>query len=519
MAGKKTINSNVTGVSVAEEAEPKYLPGENGNPGTPTWYDRGVNSYSDFGGDVTYVAADEINASRQNQRGTATGVEAAGGYNIDAKNALARDMQGFFFADAHEKVDTAPFNGTAIAITGVGGGANSGEYDAASGLDAFAVGAIVLASGFTDAANNGVGTVSAAAAGLLTTDIATVAEAAPPAAARIQQVGFAFGADDMSLTVSGGTATLNSAAGGWFNCDIQVGEWIFIGGDDAANRFANGYGYGRVLSKDNNNVVLDDVAWTGGTLATNAGASKSIRVFFGRYIRNEDDPSLIKCRTYHVERTLGEDDDGTQSEYLKGAVANELTANIPTKDKHMLDFGYVALDNEARTGLEGRKAGTHVAYPKAKPYNTSKAVWRLAATILDASTLSPTGMFGYASEASFTINNNASAVEGVGEFGGFDITVGNFVGGGSVTAYFTTVESVKAIRNNKDIGYNAILARENEGIVYDIPYAGSAGGRLVVEKGQPITFPLEINGAESPTGYTMSFTEFPYLPDVAMPAE
>lgn len=518
-AGTKTINSNVTGVSVAEEAEPKYLPGENGNPGTPTWYDRGVNSYSDLGGDVSYVAGEEINASRQNQRGTPVDIEAGGGYNIDMKNALVRDMQGFFFADAHEKVDTDPLNGTKITITGVGDGASAGEYDAASGLDAFAVGAIVLASGFTNTANNGVGTVSAAVAGTLTTDIATVAEASPPAAAKVQQVGFAFGSGDLTLTVSGGTATLNSTSGGWANCDLQVGEWLFIGDDAAANRFDAGYGYGRVSSKDNNNVVLDDVAWTGGTLATDAGTGKTIRVFFGRYVRNEDDPSLIKCRTYHVERTLGEDDDGTQAEYLLGAVNNELSANIPLTDKHMVDFTYVALDNVHRTGLEGVKSGTHVAFPKAKPYNTSKSVWRLAMPILDPATLSPTGMFAFASEATFTINNNASAVKGIGVFGGFDITVGNFIGGGSVTAYFTTVESVKAIRDNADIGYNAILARANEGLVYDIPLAGAGGGRLAVEKGQPINIPIEINGAENPKGYTMSFTEFPYLPDVAMPAD
>lgn len=506
-SSKKTVNSNVTGVSVAEEATPKTL------PGSPVWYDRAVNSYSDFGGEITTVAADPINASRQNQRGTVTDLDASGGYNIDMNNDLTRDMQGFFFADAHEKVDSAPLNGTAITLTSV---AVSGEYNAASGLTVFVVGALVLASGFTNAANNGMSLVTATASGTVTTGATTVAEASPPSAARLQQVGFEFDTADLAMTVAGGLVTLESTASDWLNLDLQVGEWVFIGGDAVANQFAAGYGYGRVKSKSNSTVTLDEVAWIG-TLATDAGTGKKIRVFAGTFVRNEKLPANIVTRTYQVERTLGEDDDGTQSEYLTGAVANELTLNVPLTDKHTADFGYVALDNEQRTGATGVKSGTHVEMTQQKPYNTSSSVFRLAMTLLDASTLSPTALFAYVSDATFTITNNATATKAVGALGGIDITVGNFVAGGAVTAYFTTVESVQAIRNNSDVSFNAILAQANKGLVYDLPLLGVGGGRLNVEKDNPITVPLENFGAENAEGYTMSYTAFAYLPTVAMP--
>lgn len=506
-SSKKTVNSNVTGVSVAEETTPKVL------PGSPVWYDRPVNSYSDFGGEFSTVAADPINKSRQNQRGTITDLDASGGYNIDMNNGLTRDMQGFFFADAHEKVDTAPLNGTAIALTSV---AVSGVYNAASGLSAFTVGSLVFASGFTNAANNGVGKVTASASGSVTTDKTTVAEASPPSAARVQQVGYEFGSGDLAMTVGTATVTLSSTAGDWLNLDLQVGEWVFIGGDTTATQFAAGYGYGRVASKDNDDVVLDNVAWVG-SLATDAGTGKTIRVFAGTFIRNEKTPALIKTRTYQVERTLGDDDDGTMSEYLTGAVKNELTLNIPLTDKHTADFGYMALDNEQRTGAEGVKSGSHVELAKQAPYNTSSSVFRLKMSILDATTLSPTTMFGYASDATFTINNNATATKAIGALGGIDITVGNFVVGGSVTAYFTQVEAVKAIRNNADVGFDAILAQGNKGLVYDVPLLGVGGGRLNVEKDAPITLPIENMGAENDNGYTMSYTSFAYLPTVAMP--
>jgi hypothetical protein len=507
-SSKKTVNSNVTGVAVAEESEIKVL------PGSPVWYDRGVNSYSDFGGEVSAVMADPINASRQNQRGTVTDLDASGGYNIDMTNGLTRDMQGFFFADAHEKVDTNPLNGAAVTITGVDG---AGVFSAASGLSVFTVGSLVLASGFTTPTNNAAGKVTASASGSVTTDIATTAEGSPPSTAALKQVGYEFGSGDLSMTVGAATVTLSSTAGDWLNLDLQVGEWVFIGGDAAGTRYDAGYGYGRVQSKDNDDVVLDNVAWTGGTLTTESGAGKTIRVYAGTFIRNEKSPSLIKCRTYQVERTLGEDDDGVQSEYLTGAVKNELTLNIPLSDKHTADFGYVALDNEQRTGLEGVKSGTHVSLPKQKLYNTSSSVFRLQMAILDAATLSPTALFGYASDATFTITNNATATKAIGSLGGIDITVGNFVVGGNVTAYFTDVAAVKAVRNNADVGFNAILAQGNAGLVYDVPLLGVSGGRLNVEKDNPITVPIEQMGAENPYGYTMSYTSFAYLPTVAMP--
>lgn len=507
-SSKKTANSNVTGVAVAEETTPKVL------PGSPVWRDRPVNSYSDFGGEVSTVAADPINRSRQNQRGTVTDLDASGGYNIDMNNDLTEDMQGFFFADAHEKVDTQPLNGAAVVITALSG---AGVFSAASGLSAFPVGAIVYASGFDRKQNNVASKVTAATSTTLTTDASGIAEASPPSTARVRQVGYEFGSGDLAMTVGTATVTLSSTAGDWLNLDLQVGEWVFIGGDDAGTRFNAGYGYGRVQSKDNDDVVLDNVAWTGGTLATDAGTGKTIRVFAGTFIRNEKTPSLIVTRTYQVERTLGEDDDGTMSEYLTGAVANELTLNIPLTDKHTADFGYMALDNEQRTGADGVKSGTHTELAKQVPYNASSGVFRLQMSILDETTLNPTAMFGYASDATFTINNNATATKAIGSLGGIDINVGNFVVGGSVTAYFTQVEAVQAIRNNADVGFNAILAQANKGLVYDVPLLGVGGGRLNVEKDAPITLPVENMGAENDEGYTMSYTSFAYLPTVAMP--
>lgn len=505
---QKTVNGSVTGVSISEETEPKVL------PASPIWYDQSINAYLEFGSDVTTVAAETINESRQDELGTPVDLDASGGFSQDVKNGTLRAKQGFFFADAHEKADTQPLNGTQVTITDV---ASNGTYSAASGLDVFAVQHIILVSGAGESANNGMQVVDSASATEVDISGGAEVEATPPSTLRLQTVGYQFASGDLTITVAGGTGTIASATSSWANLNIQPGEWLFFGGDFEVFQFETGVGYARVRTVSDAAITVDEVAWTGGTFGDTDGSLKAVQVFFGTFIRNELDPTLIKCRTYNVERTLGRDDNGVQSEYLEGAVMNELILNIPVTSKHTEDYNFVALDNTQRDGTEGRKGGDHVLPASEIPYNTSSTVYRLRLNLPDNTTLEPTALFEYASDASITINNNASAAKAIGVFGGFDITVGNFQVSGNITAYFRTVDAIKAVRQNRKVGFNAILAQNNLGIVYDIPLLSVGAGRLNVERNQPVTIPIELRGARNPLGYTMAYTNFSYLPDAAMP--
>jgi hypothetical protein len=138
--------------------------------------------------------------------------------------------------------------------------------------------------------------------------------------------------------------------------------------------------------------------------------------------------------------------------------------------------------------------------------------------IIDAATLQPTALFGYVKDAKITINNNAVMNKAVGVLGAFDITVGDFEVSGSVTAIFTDVTAVQAVRNNSDVTLDVIMAQQNRGIVFDIPMMGLGGGKLNVEKDTEITLPLDTLAAEGTAGYTMGTVFFSYLPTAAMPA-
>lgn len=508
------IDSNITGLAFAEEECLKQLPGTDG--ADAVWYGLEPNSYSDFGGELSTIARAPIDPSRQNKKGAITDLDASGGFNTDfTKSNLVRLLQGFFFADARQLPSTAPLNGAAITVSAVDSGTKT--YTVASGGASFAEGQLVFASGFANSANNGLKTVASSTGTTVVTVEALTDEASPPAGAKFETVGFEFASADINYAVVDGVGSIVSSSEDFTALPgLYVGQWVFIGGDATGNRFADNVGYGRIKSIAENAIVFDDTTFAG---VNETGTGKEIRIFVGLTIKNEKTPSLIKRRSYNIERQLGEGETATQAEYLEGAVANEFTLNVPQAEKLNADLTFVACDNTYRSGEtdDEIKVGTRIPAAGEDAFNTSSDIYRIKMAVHDEASSNPAALFGYVSEATVSINNNVTPNKAVGILGAFDTSAGNFEVGGSLTAYFTTVAAVKAVRANADVGLSVISAAKNAGFIFDIPLLGLGGGRLNVEKDAPITVPLEPAGAENENGYTMLYEVFSYLPNLAMP--
>lgn len=477
------------------------------------WYRREPNSYSDFGGDVTTTARSPIDPSRQNKKGTPTDLDASGGFNEDfTKSNFTRVLQGFFFADARENKGTAPLNAAQIPVTAV----SASKYSAASA--GFSAGMLVFASGFAAAANNGIKTGTAGDATGVTVAEALTVDAAPLAEAKVIQVGRHIAVGDCAVVMVGNIATLQLTAGTWTaNPEFYYpGRWLYIGGDGTNTRFNNNKGFARISRVTDKQLYLDDTTWAP---VAEGGAGKTLHIYSGTVIRNEKEPALIKRRSYQLERTLGEGPNGTQAQYLEGAVSNELTLNIPQAEKLNADLSFVACNDTQRSGDPGDtiKPGTRVNAPNEDAYNSSSNVVRIKMTLHDDTTSNPRALFGYITEGNVSINNGITPNKAVGVFGAFDTSAGNFTVAGSLTVYFQTVEAIRAVRNNADVGVSMIVAARNAGFLVDIPLVGLGGGRPNVEKDSPITLPLTPNGAENKWGYTMQYQAFEYLPKIAMP--
>lgn len=500
------IDSNVTGLRYAWEECLKQL------PASPVWHALEPNSYNDFGATINTVARNPINQSRQRKFGTPVGVDASGGFQQDLTFNNTTDLlQGFFFAGAREKATTAPLNNAAVVVTGVT--AADDTYAAAAGLDVFDAGDIVLASGFTNAANNGMKVVVSSTAAGVVVGNGLVDEPAPPAGAKLVAVGLQGAAADLSIALNGQLVRLVSA--GALNLDtlgLIPGEWLFIGGDGANEAFVNNRGFARISAITETYLEFDKVSWTP---QAEAGTGLSVRLYFGTVIRNEPDPALIKRGSLQLERTLGQDADGTMSEYLIGAVPSELTINVAQEDKVTIDMSFVACDSEQRSGAQGLKPGARPSLIATDAFNTSSDFSRIKLASVSDVNAAPVPLFAFATDMSLAVNNNVSPNKAVGVFGAIDVTAGTFEVSGEITAYFASIAAVQAVRNNEAVTLDVIMVKNNVGLLFDVPLLSLGNGRLNVEQDQAITIPLEANAAESKFGHTLLFQSFPYLPNLA----
>lgn len=509
-----TQSGNLTGLYYAEETSLKVL------PVTPIWYEREPNSYSDFGGEYAMTARNPITHDRQRRKGSITDVDASAGWNEDlTANNFARLMQGFLFANAREKPSTQPLNGTQRAITGVT--TASDQYAAAAGLTMFVAGHLVFASGFTNAPNNGLHRVTASAAGTVTVGENLTDEASPPSAAKLDVVGFQFASGTVALDVSADNLKLTSSTTDLTTLGLNVGEWVFVGGDTAIMRFADtGNGapfYARIQQIAAGFLIFDE---TTGVQVDAAGTGKTIQIFFPpRLVRNEEDCTLITQRSFTLERQYGCGAGDAEAEYILGAVPNELTINLPTPGadaKVNLDLTFVGMEVDYRDSGEGVLTGTRLSSLNEGAFGTSLNVYQNKISVLDPTTLNPSALVSYLSEATITVANNIAGNKAIGNFGNFSTNTGSFDAGGSATGYWVGVSVPRAIRNSADVTWHTILTRQNAGIIIDMPLISLGNGRASIESNSPVTFPLDIAAAKGAAGYTLMMCFFAYLPTVAM---
>lgn len=511
MAQVNKIDSNITGLAYAEEASLGTL------PGSPVWNRLEPNSYDDFGGELTTVAPNPINPSRQRKKGVVTDLDASGGFNHNLTFYNIQDLlQGVFFADLRQKGREAV---TAVDLDTV----NDDEYEVAD-TDGFLVGSLIKGFNFTNSANNGLNVVTAVTSDA-SVEVATgqlVVEASPPSTAYIQVVGHRSASGDIDVDASGDLPKLTSTTLDFTTLGLVVGQWIFVGGDLTANKFATAAnnGFKRVRAIAANELTLDKSVLA---MVTEANTTLLIDIYFGDVLRNESGTDIVR-RSYHVERTLGAPDDASpndiQSEYLKGAIPNEFTINVPTANLVNIDLSFLATSHEQREGGDGPLQTSVVTPQRSDVYNTSSDFSRIKMAVVSDTSEAPTALFAFITEATITINNNLSANKAVGTLGAFDVTAGTFQVSGNITAYFGNVSAIQAVRNNSDITLDMAIVKDNQGIVIDIPLVSLGDGRLNVEQDQPITLPLSMDAATAEdvaTGmdHTMLLTFFGYLPTAA----
>jgi hypothetical protein len=301
------------------------------------------------------------------------------------------------------------------------------------------------------------------------------------------------------------------------------GEWVFVGGDGTNEKFAtaddNGFARVRSVSEDGTEIELDK---TQHDMTIDSGAGKVIALFFGRILKNELG-SLVKRRSYHLERTLGAPDDtfpsDLQAEYLKGSVANEFAMNVKTADKINCDLSFVSIDDEQVDAGE-LKDGTRPNIREAAAFNTSSDITRIKMSSVDTADSFPDPLFAFVEDLKLTVKNNVSPNKAVGVLGAFEVTAGTFSVGGTLTVYFADVAGTRAVRENADVTIDFHAVKENGGITFDIPLLSLGDARAKVEQDKAITLPLSMDAATGAKvhpdlDYTLLLQFWDFLPDLA----
>lgn len=488
------VPSNGTGLAVAEEVigTPGTL------PGTPVWIPLEPNSYGEFGGQTKLTPRKPITSTRQLKKGVVTDLDAAGSFTSDfVAESLTRILQGFMFADWRKKDNLTD---TAVSAT---------QYTVASGGAGFLTNSLLFAENHAVAGNNGLKLVTASTA--TTVSAAGLAIETPPATALITRVGHQGVLADITITVNSGIPTLGSTVLNFTTLGLIPGEWLWIGGDTAITKFvtaANNGAY-RIKTIAANAIVFD--RWPS-TSVTDIGAGKTIQLFFGHVLKNEASSALQKLRTYHLERQLT----SSQFEYVKGAAANTLQITMKKADKITMEMSFVGLTTE-RTATA--KSGTRETLPSQAAFNSSSSFAHLR--FLDDTTAA--SLASYVDELKLTIDNGVDPVKAVSVLGGIDISYGDFMVSGNISAFFSSTAAIDAVINNDNCGLDFLLVERSglqnlpDGWLFDIPLLALGDARLKVEKDKPIMLPVNYDAAAHDTfNHTMLIVDFTYLPVAAL---
>ena len=508
------IESRETRTDVAVETAVGVL------PATPQWKTVDLNSYSDAKVEFTGTSRSVMTSSRGVKKGVQTDLTADFGYNIDntGDNVLAQ-MASFLFSVPKEratrsiiagapKVTLATNKITAMTATTV----------TMTTAQSFIAGDLLIVSdGVNDRSVQRVVSVTAlviTVAPAYTGGAPIVPQTPLRGDARVVKVGVRATAA-ATLTGAASSVTLALGAPAITALALNVGEWVFIGGDNVGTKFVNTEPfYARISAISSTTLTFD--ATTRPVVVTPEYLS-CIFLFFGTFISDGKDTI-----SFTHSRYLGKDDaDKHMRETYTGGIASEMSLNMEAKSLVTCDFSYkcltgdmVALDNAAHT----------LAYPETVPaldgeaISTVTDIYRQRLVIPQLGVVNPAAIHAFVKTLSLNVTNNLTMDDAQGVLGSIGATAGDFTATGSMQVYLVSTKIREAIRCNCTAALDIICARKNAGFVVDVPALTLGNGSINIEKGQSVTIDLDQAAFESSRGYTMSYTNFHYLPSVAMPA-
>lgn len=499
------VLTNNLAFAYAAESTPGTL------PGSPTWKSLEPNRLTKFGADVKTKARRPIGTGRGTKKGAPIDLDSSVEFESDITvDAIEDFIEAFMFSSAVN----AEMVITPSAVTGTEYTIPAASSTIAGKLQygATAPQSLIYAHGFSTAGNNGLKVLTADTGTTDTTVTCSglTAEASPPSNARIELAGIRGDTSDLSITVSGTTASITSGNGGgtamnFTTLGLTVGQFIHVGGLTTTNQFANGKGYGRITAIAAGTLSLDKI----NGLATDTGSTKKIDLLFGRFIRdvNAQHANYIE-RTYTFELTSVNLDNpsGDLYEYANGNYANQVQFVLPVADLATMNLAFVGLDTPVPTDTRKTGASTPIATDRTTAFATATNIGFITTDAI------PDGAVIF-KNLTLTINNNVSPEKALGTLGAVFVNAGVFEVKFEGTAVFTDQNIIAAIRNNTTLTFHTILVNENGAVAVDMPSLTLGGGARDYPENQSVTVGMTGEVFDDDTfGFKTSVSLFPTVP-------
>lgn len=326
---------------------------------------------------------------------------------------------------------------------------------------AFVANHLIRLSGF--AAGNGLFPVSGSAATTITIAGGTV-DAAPAATARVKVVGFQGASGDITATNVGGNALLSTVLN-FTTLGLMVGQWVKISGEGGAFSFGTAAlnGYARISAISATRLSFDI---TQGIFAVDAGAAKTIRVYFGDTIRNG-----VLQATYRLEKQYTLTGPVTRYSYGTGQQPSSFTMTADNRSLITTSVSWMGSDLTAPAAARDVGAATE-SISTNSVLDSSNSV----PMIMEAG--APLAAPNYVSGFAFTLDNSLRGRQAIGSPAAFGMGLGRASITGTLTTYFGDEALLTKLRNGTASGATIALrdSANSCGEIWDIPRLKYTGG-------------------------------------------
>lgn len=492
--------------------------------GSKVWQKREPNTLTDNYAGNKKMQRNYLNNRRMKEGAVSTDYDPKISFQEDFLiRRVATELQRYIWSRFLEKFDTDSLNSAAIAISSVSG---TDTFNLASGGSNVNVGDIILIRNMTGSLspNNGVHIVTGVSTNAITCSGSTLVNGSPSTAASFTVIGFRFGSGEVAFTVNTTNAVLSRASGtkDFTDFDLNQGEEIIIGGDATSTYFSTtNRGSARITNTavTTTAITLDKLAFTG---ATHAGTSLTLELYFGKFLKHQDEPSNRERVTVDCEFDIGEDDGA-------GNIATVVTRNLhpdsmkftlSEADKVNVDYSLIGQTQETTAFDDApiRDAGTVEEFDVEYPVSNTKHLVKLNLRFVDPTDLTPLDVYAYGSGFSFELKNNLKPRKADGFFGTRDVDYGDLEiimnHSADVDLDVDLAENLRLINaDTKGQMSFAFVDADGKMLNFEIPRLDLTVSKLDISKDNIMKMPVDMNAERDDNFDTnIMVTYFDYVP-------